>query len=124
MGKLTLRLIKYFIGIISFVSIVCFLASSIFLSFIYTNMQYSELKTASNKIYEAISAGNEDSDIILEYQIANAFILKDGKVRTIGSGRKNNMPMMRNNNFSNLSEKGKYRNPMEGEFLYYKTVLI
>jgi len=120
MGKLTLRLIKYFIGIISFVSIVCFLASSIFLSFIYTNMQYSELKTASNKIYEAISAGNEDSDIILEYQIANAFILKDGKVSSIGSGRKNNMPMMRNNNFSNLSEKGKYRNPMEGEFLYYK----
>ena len=28
--------------------------------------------------------------------------------------------MMRNNNFSNLSEKGKYKNPMEEEFLYYK----
>ena len=88
MGKLTLRLIKYFIGIISFVSIVCFLSSSIFLSFIYTNMQYSELKTASNKIYEAISAGNEYSDIISEYQISSAFILKDGKISPIGPAKK------------------------------------
>ena len=121
MGKLTLRLIKYFIGIISFVSIVCFLSSSIFLSFIYTNMQYSELKAASNKIYEAISAGTDYSDILSEYQIANGFILKDGKISPIGTTKKMNMPMMRNNNLSNLSEKGKYKNSMEGEFLYYKS---
>ena len=121
MGKLTLRLIKYFIGIISFVSIVCFLSSSIFLSFIYTNMQYSELKTASNKIYEAISAGTDYSEILSEYQIANGFILNDGKISPLGPAKRMNMPMMRNNNFSNLSEKGKYKNSMEGEFLYYKS---
>lgn len=120
MGKLTLRLIKYFIGIISFVSIACFISSSIFLSFIYTNMQYSELRTASNKIYESIATGDEYSDIILEYQISGAFILKDGKVDSIISTKKGNMSMMRNNSLSKLSEKGKYRNPIDEEFLYYK----
>ena len=120
MGKLTLRLIKYFIGIISFVSIVCFLSSSIFLSVIYINMQYSELKTASNKIYEAMIAGDEYLDIITEYQITNAYILNEGKVNSIVPLKKGNMPMMRNSNFSNLSEKGKYKNPMGEEFVYYK----
>lgn len=80
MGKLTLRLIKYFISIISFVSIVCFLSSSIFLSFIYINMQYSELKNASDKIYEAMKAGTEYSDIMSEYQISNGVLLKDGRL--------------------------------------------
>lgn len=120
MGKLTLRLIKYFIGIISFVSIVCFISSSIFLSFIYTNMQYSELKAASNKIYEAIDAGNDYSDIISEYQISNALILNDGKINSIVSTKKGNMPMMRNNSLNKLAKKGKYRTPMDEEFLYYK----
>lgn len=120
MGKLTLRLIKYFIGIISFVSIVCFLSSSIFLSVIYINMQYSELKTASNKIYEAMISGDEYLDIITEYQISNAYILSEGKVNTISPLKKGNMLMMRSSNFSNLSEKGKYKNPMGEEFVYYK----
>ena len=120
MGKLTLRLIKYFIGIISFVSIACFISSSIFLSFIYTNMLYSELKAASNKIYEAIVVGDDYSDIISEYQISGALILKDGKVNTIISARKGNVPMMRNNSLSKLDNKGKYRTPMNEEFLYYK----
>jgi signal transduction histidine kinase len=83
-------------------------------------MQYSELKIASNKIYEEILGGNEYSDIIAEYQIANAFILKDGKINTIGTIKKGNMPMMRNNNLKNLAEKGKYKNYTDGEFLYYK----
>lgn len=117
MGKLTLRLIKYFIGIISFVSIVCFLSSSIFLSFIYTNMQYSEMKDASNKIYENMMKGDEYSDILTEYQISSAFILKDGKISSITSTKKGNMPIRR---FHMLLEKGRYKGPMGEEFLYYK----
>lgn len=120
MGKLTMRLIKYFIGIISFVSIVCFAASSIFLSTIYTNMQYLNMKEASDIIYENLKAGKEYSDIFTEYQITNAFLLKEGKINSIMPNKMGNMFMMRNNNFSNLSEKGKYKNGMNEEFLYYK----
>lgn len=120
MGKLTFRLIKYFIGIISFVSIVCFAASSIFLSTIYTNMQYSNMKEASDIVYENLKVGKEYSDVLSEYQITNAFILKEEKINSIMPNKMGNMFMMRNNNFSNLSEKGKYKNGMNEEFLYYK----
>jgi signal transduction histidine kinase len=120
MGKLTMRLIKYFIGIISFVSIVCFAASSIFLSTIYTNMQYLNMKEASDIIYENLKAGKEYADILSEYQITNAFLSKEGKINSIMPNKMGNMFMMRNNNFSNLSEKGKYKNGMNEEFLYYK----
>lgn len=120
MGKLTLRLIKYFIGIISFVSIVCFAASSIFLSTIYTNMQYLNMKEASDIIYENLKAGKEYGDTLSEYQITNAFLLKEGKINSIMPNKMGNMFMMRNNNFDNLSEKGKLKNGMNGEFLYYK----
>lgn len=120
MGKLTLRLIKYFIGIISFVSIVCFTASSIFLSTIYTNMQYLNMKEASDIVYENLKAGKEYSDVLSEYQITNAFLSKEGKINSIMPNKMGNMFMMRNNNFSNLSEKGKYKNGMNEEFLYYK----
>lgn len=122
MGKLTLRLIKYFISIISFVSIVCFLSSSIFLSFIYINMQYSELKNASDKIYEAMKAGNEYSDIMSEYQISNGVLLKDGKITLLTSSKVTNtlMPIIRKSNLNKLSTKGKIKNAKDEEFLYYK----
>lgn len=120
MGKLTMRLIKYFIGIISFVSIVCFASSSIFLSTIYTNMQYLNMKEASNMVYESLKAGKEYSDILSEYQITNAFLLKEGKINSIMPNKMGNMFMMRNYNLSNLSEKGKLKNGMNDEFLYYK----
>lgn len=122
MGKLTLRLIKYFISIISFVSIVCFLSSSIFLSFIYINMQYSELKNASDKIYEAMKAGTEYSDIMSEYQISNGVLLKDGKITLLTSSKVTNtlMPIIRKSNLNKLSTKGKIKNAKDEEFLYYK----
>lgn len=122
MGKLTLRLIKYFISIISFVSIVCFLSSSIFLSFIYINMQYSELKNASDKIYEAMKAGTEYSDIMSEYQISNGVLLKDGKITLLTSSKVTNtlMPIIRKSNLNKLSTEGKIKNAKDEEFLYYK----
>jgi signal transduction histidine kinase len=65
-------------------------------------------------------SGDEYLDIITEYQISNAYILSEGKVNTISPLKKGNMLMMRSSNFSNLSEKGKYKNPMGEEFVYYK----
>lgn len=120
MGKLTYRLIKYFIGIIIFVIIFCFISSSIFLSFIYTNMRYSELKIASNKIYEAIRDDKQYLDIISEYQISNGFFMKDGEIISLTATKMGTMSILKNNNLQSLDEKGKLTSHMNEEFLYYK----
>lgn len=120
MGKLTLRLIKYFSGIIVLVIVFCFLTSSIFLSYFYVNMQYSELKSASNKIYEAIKSGDQYSDIVSEYQISSAILVKNGEITTLSSSKMGMMSVMKNTNFEDLKEKGKYTSPMNQDFLYYK----
>lgn len=120
MGKLTLRLIKYFSGIIVLVVIFCFLTSSIFLSYFYVNMQYSELKAASNKIYEAIKSGDQYSDVVSEYQISSAILVKNREITTLSSSKMGMMSVMKNTNFEDLKEKGKYTSPMNQDFLYYK----
>lgn len=121
MGRLTLRLIKYFIGIIALVIVFCFLASSIFLSYFYVNMQYSELKTASDKIYEALKSGNSYSDIISEYQVSSAALIKNGEITALSQGKMGLISIIKNIDSENLKEKGKYTNQMNEEFLYYKT---
>lgn len=120
MGKLTLRLIKYFIAIISFVIIICFISSSIFLSYIYTNMEYSQLETASNKIYEAMKKGEEYSDIVSEYQIASAFLIKDKEITVLTAAKMGIMSMTKNIDMNNLPRKGKYVSSNKEELLYYK----
>ncbi|WP_238881823.1 HAMP domain-containing sensor histidine kinase [Clostridium sp. YIM B02551] len=120
MGKLTLRLIKYFIGMIVLVIIFCFLSSSIFLSYFYVNMQYSELKTASDKIYEALKSGTQYSDIISEYQVSSAILVKDGEITTLSASKMGMMSVIKNTSIEALKEKGKYKNQMNQEFLYYK----
>ncbi|MDV3427046.1 MAG: HAMP domain-containing histidine kinase [Bacillota bacterium] len=120
MGKLTLRLIKYFIAIISFVIIICFISSSIFLSYIYTNMEYSQLETAANKIYEAMKKGQEYSDIVSEYQITSAFLIKDKEITVLTSAKMGIMSMTKNVDINNLPQKGKYVSSNKEELLYYK----
>ncbi|MFA6941411.1 MAG: HAMP domain-containing sensor histidine kinase [Clostridiaceae bacterium] len=120
MGKLTLRLIKHFIAIISFVIIVCFISSSIFLSYIYTNMEYSQLETASNKIYEAMKKGEEYSDVVSEYQIASAFLVKDKEITVLTAAKMGIMSMTKNIDMNNLPQKGKYIGSNKEELLYYK----
>lgn len=120
MGRLTLRLIKYFIAIISFVIIICFISSSIFLSYIYTNMEYSQLETAANKIYEAMKKGQEFSDIVSEYQITSAFLIKDKEITVLTSAKMGIMPITKNVDINNLPQKGKYVGSNKEELLYYK----
>lgn len=120
MGKLTLRLIKYFIAIISSVIIICFISSSIFLSYIYTNMEYSQLETAANKIYEAMKKGQEYSDIVSEYQITSAFLMKDKEITVLTSAKMGIMPMTKNVDINSLPNKGKYVSSNKEELLYYK----
>lgn len=119
MGKLTKRLIKYFIGIIALVIIFCFISISIFLSFFYTSIQYSDLKIASSKMDGAIETGSEYLDIISEYEISSAIIVKDGEVKNLTSTKMGTMAIIKNTNLEELSVKGKFVTPQGEEFLYY-----
>jgi len=122
MGKLTKRLIKYFTALISVVGLTCIILSSIFLSVIYTNIQYRDMKEASKKLYQAAEQGGQYSSILSEYQISNAFLIKDGTVTNLaGSGIMMNMSgYMLNLDLENLREKGKFETLRGGEFLYYR----
>jgi signal transduction histidine kinase len=120
MGKLTARLIKYYVSIIAALIITCFALSSIFLSLIYTKIEYTSLKNAAHEIYSSIKSNSSNSDILSNYQISSAFLIKDDSIRSLTSSKMGMMQMLRNMDISKLQEKGKYKNPMNEEFLYYK----
>jgi signal transduction histidine kinase len=122
MGKLTKRLIKYFIGIITIVGLTCIILSSIFLSVIYTNIQYRDMKEASERLHQAVADGNQYSDIISDYQITSAFLIADGKITSLTSGGMgmNMSGNMANLDFEDLHEKGKVETMRGVEFLYYR----
>lgn len=120
MGKLTRRLIKYYIFIITVVILICFIASSLFLSLVYTKMEYTSLNNAAHEFYNYVKAGSNNIDITNNYQISSAFLVKDGSVQPLTSSRMGIMQFVKNMDFSSLQEKGKYKNPMNEEFLYYR----
>ncbi len=125
MGKITKRLIKYFTGIICVVGLTCIILSSIFLSFIYTNIQYREMREASEKLYRAADDSAQYSGIISDYQLSNAFIVTDGNVTSLtgmggGSMGMNMSGYMLNLDFDNLGERGKFETLRGAEFLYYR----
>jgi signal transduction histidine kinase len=125
MGKITKRLIKYFTGIICVVGLTCIILSSIFLSFIYTNIQYREMREASEKLYRAADDSTKYSGIISDYQLSNAFKVTDGNVTSLsgmggGSMGMNMSGYMLNLDFDNLAERGKFETLRGAEFLYYR----
>ena len=120
MGRLAARLIKYYISIIISVILICFAASSIFLSLIYTKMEYASLKNAADELYNSIKSNDSKFDISDNYQISSAFLIKNDSVQSLTSSKMGMMQFMKNMDFSKLEEKGKYKNPMNEEFLYYK----
>ncbi|HEY5576468.1 MAG TPA: HAMP domain-containing sensor histidine kinase, partial [Clostridiaceae bacterium] len=122
MGKLTKRLIKYFIGIISIVGLTCIILSSIFLSVIYTNIQYRDMREAAERLHQALANGSQYSDIIADYQITNALLIADGKITSLTNGGMgmNMSGNMANLDFEDLQEKGKLETMRGGEFLYYR----
>ena len=122
MGKLTKRLIKYFTGIISIVGLTCIILSSIFLSVIYTNIQYGDMKEAAEKLHHAIASGSQYSDIIADYQITNAFLIADGKITSLTNGGMgiSMSGNMANLDFEDLKEKGKLETMRGGDLLYYR----
>jgi signal transduction histidine kinase len=120
MGKLTIRLIKYYISIITAVILICFIASSLFLSLIYTKMEYTFLKNAAHEYYNYVKNGSSNVEAINNYQVSSVFLVRNGSAQALTSSRMGMMQFVKNMDFSSLQEQGKYRNPMNEEFLYYK----
>jgi signal transduction histidine kinase len=115
MNKITLKLIKYFLGIITFVVIICFIASSVFLSKFYMIEQYNNLENLANEVYESLNASTPISDIEV-----SAILIKDGLVTSLTHGKMGMMPLLQNLSEKDFEEKGKFKNTMGTEFLYYK----
>ncbi|KAJ49965.1 signal transduction histidine kinase [Clostridium tetanomorphum] len=115
MGKITKKLIKSFFLIISILVFLCFLGSSIFLSKFYVSQQYNGLKNKCTSVYESIKDNVPYKDLD-----ANGFIINNGNVSIIGRGKMGVMSFLHTKGIDTLNEKGKFKNPMNEEFLYYK----
>lgn len=120
--KITWKLIKYFIAIISIVILICFIGSSIFISKFYISNKYDTLKNTSESIYEAIKGGQSPNNLSV-----NAILIANGDVsflgNTGGQGGGKRMGMLNNLsniNFASLESKGKFTNRLGESFIYYK----
>lgn len=115
LDKITWKLIKYFISIISIVVILCFIGSSIFLSKFYLQNKYKELRTSGENIYLSIKEGQSPDNIYV-----NALLIRDGVVQPLNGKRMGLMNNLRSVDFSALSEQGKFVNHAKESFTYYK----
>ncbi len=115
MNKITIKLIKYFMFIISLIVAICLLASSIFLSKFYLEQQYNGLKASADQIYEALK-----TDAQISYRDVTAILIKDSKIVPLSQSRMGMMPFMHSSNNNSFKTKGIFKNAMDAEFLYYK----
>ncbi len=120
MDKITKKLIKHFIYIISSVVFICFIVSSIFLSSFYINQQYKMLKDNAENIYSALKNGTSIDSLSMNSSITSGIIIKNNDINFIGHSRMGMMPFLKSMNYSSLDTQGKFNNPMGEEFLYYK----
>lgn len=117
MEKITLKLIKYFMAIISLIVVICFISSSIFLSHFYLKQQYDSLKNSAKEIYKSLN----NNEMIIDTSI-NAILIKDNNVITLTHNKMGMMPLIRSVSENSFKEKGIFRNGMGAEFLYYKFI--
>lgn len=119
MGKITTKLIKYFISIITVVISICFIFTSIFLSKFYINMQYKELKNTAENIYHSLKSNSQILNTSFSTQVSGAILIKDNSITPLTQSRMGMMPFLKSIDINTLQEKGKFSSPMNEEFLYY-----
>lgn len=112
-NKITIKLIKYFFGIISIVVILCFVFAWIFLSKFYSDNEYDSLKRDAQIIYQDLK-NNE----IKEYSSISAFIIKDSSIVPVTDKKKRIMNSMVNE--YELKDKGIINDIADEGILYYK----
>ncbi|OFI06787.1 two-component sensor protein [Clostridium acetireducens DSM 10703] len=115
MSKLTKKLIKYYIYIITATIILCFIGSSLFLSKFYLNQQYNELKSLTEDIHNSLE---KKENIYINSNI-KVFLIKDNSVIHISKGNMALMHFMRNIDFTSLNTKGKITTANNDSFMYY-----
>lgn len=122
MAKITKKLIKYFMMIITSVVIVLFILSSVFVSRVYTNLQYSNLKESGKNVYSELNKHNGSTNINLDMidTAVTVILYKNNSSNLISSHGMGKMNMLMMMDFSKLGQKGSFNNPMGEEFLYYK----
>lgn len=119
-SKITFKFIKYFILIITIVVMLCFIASSIFLSKFFITMEYNSLKYSAQEIYSSLKKDPGNIDISTTSPVSNAILIKNDLVTPLTHSKMGMMPFLKSFDYNNLQEKGKFKNPMNEEFLYYK----
>lgn len=115
MDKITLKLTKYFILIITLIIGIGLLASSIFLSKFYLKEQYKSLKLSAQEVYSSIKS----NEPILDTGIS-AILIKDSNIMPLTQGKMGMMPFLHSINDAALKTQGIFENGMGTQFLYYK----
>jgi signal transduction histidine kinase len=115
MDRITLKLIKYFMSIITLIIGVCFLASSVFLSRFYLKQQYNNLETSAKEIYNSLNSNTPINDINI-----SAILITNNDITPLTHSKMGMMPLLRSVNYSSFKTKGIFKNAMDAEFLYYK----
>ena len=115
MDKITLKLIKYFIFIITLIVAMSLLASSIFLSKFYLKQQYSSLEDSAKEIRDLINKNETINDISI-----SAILIKEENIVPLTHGKMGMMPFMRSLENKDFKKQGVFENGMGEEFLYYR----
>jgi signal transduction histidine kinase len=117
--QMTKKLIKYFTSLITAVILMTMVISSLFLSKIYSNIQYKNMEDASIKIYNDLKAKNSTGT--KDYgNIFNAVIINNNNVQILTSNKMGMMPFIRSIEQGEIKDKGIFINPSNEEFLYYR----
>lgn len=115
LDKITQKLIKYFICIISIAILLCFIASSIFLSKFYKKSQLKLLKNSAEEIYSSLKQGYLYENIAID-----AVIIKDNEIVSIGRKKIGIINSLKNIDFNKLPEEGSFKHMGNQSLLYYK----
>lgn len=115
MDKITLKLVKYFLSIVFFITVVCFAAASIFLSKFYIESQYERLHRSAEELHRSLVA----DEPIISTDIT-AILIKGDNIISLTHGKMGMMPFLRSAEANSFKTKGIFKNAMDSEFLYYK----
>ncbi|MFL0246294.1 sensor histidine kinase [Candidatus Clostridium stratigraminis] len=115
MDKITIKLIKYFMLIITSIVAFCLITSSIFLSKFYINQQYDSLESSAKEIYNSLSNKEQITDTNI-----SAVLINGSKITSLTRSKSGFMPLLRSTGENSFKTKGVFQNGMGTEFLYYK----
>lgn len=115
MDKITLKLTKYFMIIITSIVAISLIASSIFLSKYYLKQQYDSLESSAKDIYDSLSINGQINNTNI-----SAILIDGNNITSLTHGKMGMMPFLRFASENSFKTKGVFQNGMGAEFLYYK----